>query len=88
MPCIRRKVTYAAAPTKGICLISILSYTNIVYLLNSIKLPIGALSNPRIISRSSFLNGEFSTVDRANKLFLKYSVDNNIVTVYLVEPIN
>jgi len=37
---------------------------------------------------TNLTNGEFSTVDRVNKLFLKYSVDNNIVTVYLVEPIN
>jgi len=37
---------------------------------------------------TNLTNGEFATVDRVNKLFLKYSVDNNIVTVYLVEPIN
>lgn len=33
-------------------------------------------------------NGKFSTIDKIDNLFLKYSVDNDNVTVYLVEPID
>ncbi len=33
-------------------------------------------------------NGEFSTIDQIDNLFLKYAVDNDNVIVYLVEPID